>query len=256
MSKNELPLNQTQKVWENIVKEGKRINLELDLEVYRKLLNIIYEGEFYYWILDIPSAKVEYASPNVYDILGYTQDEFTLDLFFQIIHPNDVSFFLNFETKVGEFFNSLDAKRVFNYKVRYDFRLRKKNGDYLQILHQVITIQTTENGGVLKTLGIHSDISHLKTQRNPELSFIGLNGEPSFINVEVTTVFPPTKGLLTKQEKVILKLLVEGKQSAEIAQILSVSKHTILNHRRNILTKTASSTTAELIAKSMKEGWV
>jgi len=257
MSKKVLPpLNQAKKVWENIVKEGKEINLDIDLAVYSKLLNIMYEGDFYYWILDIPSTTVEFVSQDIFNILGYTQEEFTSSLFFQIIHPDDVPYFLNFETKVGEFFNSLDVSRIFNYKVRYDFRLRKKNGDYVQILHQVITIKTTENGGVLKTLGIHTDISHLKTQSNPVLSFIGLDGEPSFLNVDVSTVFPLTKGLLTNKEKEILKLLIEGKQSIEISNILSLSKHTILNHRRNILAKTASSTTAELIAKTIQEGWV
>src|ERR1035437_4372752 len=201
MSKKVLPpLNHAQKAWEtiirgNIISDGKAINLDLDLAIYRKMLNIKSEGDFYYWILCVPNTTLEFISPDVVNVLGYTQEEFTSSLFFQIIHPDDAPYFVNFESKVGEFFNSLDLTRIFNYKVQYDFRLRKKNGDYVHILHQVTTIKTSENGGCLKSLGVHTDISHLKTQSTPVLSFIGLEGEPSYINVDVSMVFPLTRGL-------------------------------------------------------------
>ncbi len=42
------------------------------------------------------------------------------------------------------------------------------------------------------------------------------------------------KALLTPTEKVILKLISEGKTSAEISTVLFVSPHTVENHRGNI----------------------
>ena len=97
---------------------GSLENLELDLETYKKILNIVHVGKFYYWILDVSTATVAFTSPEIANVLGYTPEEFTMSLFFQIIHPDDVSYFINFENKVVEFFYSLDIDRIFKYKVR------------------------------------------------------------------------------------------------------------------------------------------
>jgi len=256
MAKKLLPFDKVQQIWERDIRVGKEINLELDLEAYKKIINILHVGEFYYWVLDIPSAEITFTSQNVTNVLGCAPEEFTTSLFFQSIHPDDVTYFLNFENKVAEFFFSLDPVRIFKYKVRSDFRIRKKNGDYIRILHQVITMQTTENGGIVKSFGIHTDISELKFDGTPSLSIIGMDGEPSYLNIEVEKMFEPTKSLLTEREKEVLFHIINGKHSDEIAQTLGLSKYTVINHRRNILAKTETSNTAELIIKTIKEGWV
>lgn len=256
MAKKVLPFDQVQQIWERDIRVGKEINIELDLEIYKKIVNIVQVGEFYYWILDIPSAEITMTSSNILNVLGYQPEEFTTSLFFQSIHPDDVTYFLNFESKIAEFFFSLDTVRIFKYKVRSDFRLRKKNGDYIRILHQVITIQTTENGGITKSFGIHTDITELKPEGIPTLSIIGMDGEPSYLNIEVEEVFKPSKSLLSDREKEVLFHIIHGKRSSEIAEILGLSKHTVLNHRRNILAKTGTKSTAELTVKTIQEGWV
>ena len=256
MSKKILPYKQIQKVWENIIKDGKEIDLELEIEIHKRLINLIHVGQFYYFILEVPISTFVFVSENIKEILGYTSEEFTLEFCIQHMHPDDFHKVLNFEQKIGEFFNELTLDNIFKYKVRYDFRIKNSHGDYVRILHQVVTIQTTEDGGVNKTLGIHTDISHIKTEGIPTLSFIGMEGEPSYINVAVEDRFEPSKELLSKREKEILFHIVDGKHSAEIATILFLSIHTIQNHRRNILAKTNTASTAELIVKSINEGWV
>ena len=52
---------------------------------------------------------------------------------------------------------------------------------------------------------------------------------------------------LSKREKEIIRLIVQGKTSKEIAQALFISKNTVDTHRRNILDKTGLKSTAELI---------
>jgi DNA-binding CsgD family transcriptional regulator len=256
MAKKLLPFTQVQQIWERDIRVGKEINLELDLETYKKIINILHVGAFYYWVLDVPSAEITFISPNIINVLGYTPEEFTTSMFFQSIHPDDVTYFLNFENKISEFFFSLDPVRIFKYKVRSDFRIRKKSGDYIRILHQVITLQTTENAGITKSFGIHTDISELKLDGTPSLSIIGMDGEPSYLNIEVEKIFKPTKSLLTEREKEVLSHIINGKNSGEIAQLLGLSKHTILNHRHNILAKTETANTTELIIKTIKEGWI
>lgn len=43
--------------------------------------------------------------------------------------------------------------------------------------------------------------------------------------------------LLSRREKDIIKLIVEGKSSCDISEILFLSKHTVNNHRKNIIRK-------------------
>ena len=256
MSETLLPLVQAQKAWQAAIKAGKEVNMNNDLETYRKLLNIVSVGPFYYYIFDLENASILFVSPGITEVLGYSPEQFTPEFFFEIIHPDDAQSFLKFGEKSLEFFKSIAPEDIFRYKVRFDFRLQKSTGEYIRVLQQVVTLQTTETGGINKTLGIHTDISHIKTEGNPVLSFVGMEGKPSYLNVELSAAFSPTTELLTPREKEILYYIVHGKHSIEIADILFLSIHTVLNHRRNILTKTNTETTAELIVKSVKEGWV
>ena len=53
--------------------------------------------------------------------------------------------------------------------------------------------------------------------------------------------------LLSQREKEILQYLVDGKTSAEISDLLCISKNTVDTHRRNILEKTGLKSTSQLI---------
>ena len=256
MAKKVLPFVQAQRLWENVIRDGKEISLELELEIHKKILNIIHFGEFYYWIFDLQISKFTFVSESIRNVLGYAPEEFASEFYISQIHPDDLPYFINFENKAVEFFNLLIADNIFNYKVSYDVRLRKKDGEYIRILQQTVTLETTEKGGVNKSLGIHTDITEIKPEGIPSLSIIGMNGEPSYLNIEVEKVFMPSKSLLSDREKEILFHIIHGKHSTEIAEILGLSKHTVLNHRRNILAKTETKSSADLIVKTIKEGWV
>ena len=252
-----LPFKQAKNIWEGVIRNGKEIKLELELDIHKRLLNIIHVGRFYYYIFDIQNMTLPFVSESITDILGYTPEEFTPEFFFtQVIHADDAQYYVNFENKVAEFFRVLTVDTIFKYKVQYDFRVRKKTGEYIRVMQQVVTLETTETGGINKSLGIHTDISEIKSEGTPSLSIIGMEGEPSYLNIEVEKVFVPTKSLLSDREKEVLFHIIHGKHNAEIAEMLSLSKHTVLNHRRNILAKTATSSTADLIVKTIREGWV
>ncbi|MEI8084807.1 MAG: LuxR C-terminal-related transcriptional regulator [Paludibacter sp.] len=257
MAKKVLPFDQAQNIWEGIIREGKEIRLELDLEIHKRMLNLIHIGPFYYYIFDIQTSCLSFVSTSVYEVLGYTLEEFTLSFFFSnVIHPDDVQYYVNFENKVVQFFSTLTVENIFKYKVQYEFRVRKKSGEYIRVLQQVVTLETTPEGGVNKSLGIHTDISDIKSDGTPSLSIIGMDGEPSYLNIEVENVFVPTKSLLSDREKEVLFHIIHGKHSNEISEMMGLSKHTVLNHRRKILAKTNASSTSELVLKTIQEGWV
>lgn len=61
---------------------------------------------------------------------------------------------------------------------------------------------------------------------------------------------------LSEREKEVLKLIIEGNTSNEIAEILFISKSTVDTHRRNIQDKTGTKTAAELAAYAVGTGLI
>ena len=158
------------------------------------------------------------------------------------------------------FFNGLPPAEVMSYKVSYDYRSRCSDGSYKWILMQTITIQSNDDGPVIRVLGVHADITHLKTDNTGSgLSFIGLRGAPSYHNVSVNEATMPavsSRNVFSRREREVLKLVLEGKSSAGIAALLNVSIHTINTHRKNIFFKSNCRSLAELGAKVIREGWL
>jgi len=251
-----IQLSEVKKIWQKISKFSSQEQKDVGLEIQQKLLNLFHPGEFYYYILHVPSANIELVSDTMADILGYEPEEFTVELLLGAMHPDDLPYFLQFEQKVQEFFSQLPAEKVLKYKVSYDFRIKRKQGNYLRLFHQVATIQINEEGGVNRVIGIHTDITSLKTENGSSLSFIGLDGEESYKNV-LTVKTPvadnPEILNLSKREKQILTCILQGKTSMEIADSLFISKFTVDTHRRNILAKTDCRNTNELALKCLRD---
>jgi two-component system, NarL family, nitrate/nitrite response regulator NarL len=61
---------------------------------------------------------------------------------------------------------------------------------------------------------------------------------------------------LAKREKEILILILKENSSADIAEILNLSIHTIDTHRKNILRKTKSNSIVALIKYAIREGLI
>lgn len=215
-------------------------------------------GKSYFFLSDIKDVKLNNFSKGTIEVLGYEPAEMSMEKMLSLVHPIDLPVVIANESKVREFFNELPVEKIFKYKIRYDYRLKHKNGHYVRVLQQMITIETDEKGAIVKTMGIHSDITDLKKEGLPVLSFIGLDGEPTFENVQVENKFSFLKPeeRFSPREKDILNKLIQGKTSEEIAKELFISKETVNTHRRNMLSKCDVKNTLELVNKSIKYGWV
>jgi DNA-binding CsgD family transcriptional regulator len=245
------------KYWKTVVKTDSEYSQELErqLEFHKRLLNIFQVGRSYYILFNIFQAQLEVVSESAKDVLGYDPEEFTIMFLMDKIHPDDMPYFLNFEYRVTEFFKSLAFDKVKNYKVQYDFRIKAKNEKYIRILHQAVQIDYDETN-YYRTFSVHTDISHIKRNGTPCFSIIGLDGEPSYHNIQDEEVFAMSYDLFTKREREILKCIVEGKRSKEIAGELQISLHTVNTHRKNILAKAGCKSPVDLVTKALNQGWV
>lgn len=253
---NEL-FREVKEQWKIIAQEAIPPAPELKLAFYKKMLSLFQVGEFYYFTFLPGNYQIEYVSPNISSVLGYSSMEFNIDMMMQIIHPDDLPGFIEFEKKVVEFKTHLNPDKIMKYKSQYNYRIRKKDGKYIPILQQSTTIQTNENGAALRNFIIHTNISTLRPSPEMSLSFIGMEDEPSYYNVlGGKKKLKSARPLFTKREKEILILLSERKTSNEIAEQLFISSETVNTHRKNIHSKANTHTVLELIVKSMEEGWI
>lgn len=244
------------KIWTEVSGTNEVENLASSIDLHKKLLNIFQAGDYYYFIFNIRQGNFEFVSPEIGKILGLDPKTITAREHLANMHPEDMPYFLNFENKGLEFFRSIPVEKIPKYKIRYDFRLSKPDGTYIRLLHQMVFIQHDKDGNLLRSLGVHTDITDLKPSGRPMLSFIGLEGEPSFVNVAVEEKFKPVKSLLSDRETDVLLLLSNGLSSQQIADRLNISIHTVNTHRKNILRKTDSESTYETISKSIAAGWI
>jgi len=247
---------EAQKVWDPITRDVLVDNKDFDFVVQQKMLDIFHVGHYYYYVFDIKNLEFKYLSATVEQVLGFPHDQVSVQFLMSLIHPDDHSIFLNHEATVIDFAKSLPNDKLPKYKMSYDYRLRTASGQYKRILQQVISLKYDQHNNLLYTFGIHTDISHLKKNNESILSFIGLDGEPSYIDVKVRERYKPTGELFTPREKEILLRILKGEQSQEIADKLFISKHTVNTHRKNILAKTNTKNTIELAIKIVTEGLI
>ena len=243
-------------LWKEFSKVDEGNNLDFQLDVYKKLLRFFQAGDYFYVIFNFNLINLEYVSPNIEKVLGYPADTFTIDKLLNNIHPDDQIWFSNFEKETAIFLKQLTSEELFDYKIQYDLRICNSKGTYQRLLFQVITIQLYADGGIQRTLSLFTDITHLKENGAPTLSFVNINGGASFINVLPGKKLIPFKDVLTKREKEVLELIIQGKQNKEIASILFISKQTVDKHRKNMILKTNSKNSGELIGTALKNGWI
>lgn len=239
-------------VWRNYAQDENSLEqLQLELELQKKLLNYFQIGEFYYYIFNI-STQQFVISPSVEKVLGYKVEELASTEFaMKIIHPEDLPHFVNNENKVLQFFGDLPKEKVMNYKSQCDYRFQKKNGEWIRILHQGIVCAQYPDGTPSAFLGIHTNITHIKPNGTPVLSFIGLEGEPSYVDVKINEPLIKYKQILSDRERETLSLLAKGKSYQQVADSLFLSIETVRTHIRNIYRKLNVNSKVEAINKAL-----
>lgn len=243
-------------VWNDVSKDAVPSNFSEKILLHNKLLNFFHVGDYYYYIFNMSSISIEFVQDQMTTILGYTKEDFTVENIFSKIHPDDVAHFVNFENTASDFLSKLPINKLQKYKIRYDFRIKKANGEYIRVLQQSIAIEHSDDGAVLRSLGMHTDITHLKKENKSSLCFIGIDGEPSYYDVMIKNLVYEPSNVFTIREKEILNCIANGYKSREISELLGIEKNTVDTHRKNILKKANCKSFLELVTKSIKMGWI
>lgn len=216
--------------------------------------SIISTGPFYFYIIDFFDMSLSHVSPAIAEIHGFDPVTVSFNDILGAIHPEDFDFVTKAEALSTDFFyNKVGYEKMLNYKTSYSFRFRLKNGEYALFNHQSLMLSLDDNGGLGKSLNIHTRIDHLSNLNTNKISFIGLNGESSFMNLSPDEENQDIKEF-SKREIDIIKLISDGLSNAEIAENLFISALTVKKHRNNILAKSDSKNTAQLVKNCIIQG--
>lgn len=218
------------------------------------------------FLLDFATRKYLYVENTCFDVLGYTAEYFLetgLDWFSSRWHRADFDvlntkvFFDNFS-----FLKKLPLVDYDKYIISYNYRFKNPNDEYIIILQRFSYIPgetSTEPAGIV---GVAFDITHFKNDTTIVHTIERVENTPGgninkliFKKVH-PVVEDPVQQILSKREKEILSLLAMGFSSKQIAFALKLSINTVNNHRKNMLYKTNSRSSSELMKYAVKHGFV
>ncbi len=221
-------------------------------------LNTIHQqNSFATFVLDYRKRNYPLLTKNIIQVCSHSHEAFKeggSEIWLNMMHEKDRSIFNKevFKSIIG-FFSSIAPEDHPNYRVSYSLRIKDIEGSYQHVLQQSSYIKSDTTGKPLLNFGTVCNISPFKSDQKITLCIERLNETGKFETVLSNFYFPEEKeGVLTKREIEILKWIVEGLQSSEIANKLHVATHTVHTHRKNLMAKTNAKNIAELIKYAIK----
>ncbi len=206
--------------------------------------------------VDTYKGVYDYASEGFTDLFGIDPERLRNiseqgDIIEELIHPDDRTRIVDLQIRHAKFIYSLPPEERNDYRTIYQARMRGASGRYISIVSRQQVIETDRNGKAWIVMGI-MDLAPDQTSSDKV--------KCSILNLRTGQFFNPyaksMEWALTDRESEVLSLMGQGYLSKEIAARLGVSKFTIDNHRKNILTKLEADNAIEAINTARAAGLI
>lgn len=257
-------INQMHQVWNDVKVQDKSAAGLQKINFDEIISSIFTTGPFYFYVIDFSNMSVSHLSSGFEDIHGIKCSQIkNINDLLDLNHPDDMDFIFKAEAKAIDFIiKRIGLEKFTSYKGSYNFRIKTIDGTYRLFNHQALALLVDENYKLIKSLNIHTNISHLTEKNNYKFSLIGLAGEISYLNMDVFNSSVDelqssiSDKIFTKRELEIIKLLAKGYSTKKISETLFISPLTVETHRKNILQKSGCENSVVLISRGITEGWI
>jgi len=205
------------------------------------------------YVMSYPNEVTISYQKGLQDLLGYSTEEFTMDLLLNYFHPDQyemIQRIIKGAINYGITQHTNNGPDTWLYLI---FKARKKDGTYIPLLRQTSIYERDSNGRMISSFSILSDLTGMNSAEKVEWKLKGPHVDEEKFRQFIYKAFSE---LFTAREQSLLKLLDEGKNSQQIAKALSISKNTVDTHRRNMRMKARSTNTTELLDFSRKNGLI
>jgi DNA-binding CsgD family transcriptional regulator len=211
------------------------------------------------FFLDLISHRYTHMDDSCKDLVGYSSKYLIdggVDSWVDMWSPVQVDIYCNkLLPVIGKYLAEIDPKRAQNYVFTTSYSVRSQQGDIRIILERVVYLYHPMSPSPVAIAGFGSDITHFaeadKTIQT--LEDWSRQGESRLIFKNVL-FHHSEKAALSKKELEILKWITDGYSSKQVADKLKISRHTVNNHRKNMLEKTGCSNSLELVKYAIAKG--
>lgn len=189
---------------------------------------------------DYRDLSLAFFTENVSDFTGFDISflkEKGIDGVLAMIHPDDRPEVLHFQKIVLDTFHSLSEEEKKTFEWTYTVRfVHQYTGEVKWYYARVRPYHIDDNGNIVFDLHI---IIHLNTAPKTQsydwgFSYTSCTGKKVFVSKNDPK---PKEVNLTKKEKEVALMMMEGLSSEEIADRLFISINTVYTHRKNIWKK-------------------
>lgn len=220
-------------------------------------------GRFFWFIADTRIGVATAAGGMLESMLPVAMKDFIHHpptILFQQIHPEDAPKMFAFSEYWTRFFTGLPMDRRKQVSPSIYIRLMSKEGSYKWMMVQYCENIFNQEDLLVYGFTLVTDISHIKTDGPAMMSILDLQDQSCrlFFCSEHHTIEDVTSTMpkITPRELEVLKLLIAGQSSKQIAALLHTAVKTIDNHRQRMLKKTNTKSTGELVAYAITLGYV
>ena len=219
-------------------------------------------GRFFWFIVDLQNWKHVCGGGEIETMTPLKRSDFfggELQKLHAITHPDDLQHVMAFSRFWVQYFLSLPEHRRPWVNMSEYFRIQNAQHKYNWVMVQYSDgILDNKNQFAYGTVFV-TDIAHLKKDGKPMLSILDLsngNCQQFFCTQQQELIASNPLFAPTARQKQILNYLAIGYSSKQIACELNLSIRTVDNHRQNMLRKTGSKSTGELLTKSIMNGYL
>ncbi len=207
-------------------------------------------------LIDYSQHSYLYHSSNITqlaldtDLMYQYGTTYTFSLFqkdhYEIMHRD---IFPSVFKLLGEYSQKKNSQDL---RISYCNKMLTPSGEYKWFMHYISILSTYEDNAVIG-LKYMVNIDAFKKDTAIDLHAYLKNAD----HTETTLIkksIAPYKNNLSEREKQIMQLLTQGKTSKQIAHELGISPNTVNNHRKNMLFKTKSANSIELVSSTVSNG--
>ncbi|MFN8306599.1 MAG: helix-turn-helix transcriptional regulator [Ferruginibacter sp.] len=236
------------------------------VEIFATAIDHIKKMAFstYFWfIADTVKWVIHASGGSLEKMMPIRESEFTgypPDILFKNIHPEHVTSMFAFSNYWVSYFSALPDERKPYVKASMYLRMLNAKNNYNWFMIQYADNLIDDTGKIIYGLTVVTDISHIKREGDAMMSILDTYDDScqQFLcfdgkSVHGNQVILPA---LSKREIEVLYYLAAGHSSKQIAAELNIALKTIDNHRQNMLRKTNTKSTGELVAFGINMGYI
>jgi DNA-binding CsgD family transcriptional regulator len=216
-------------------------------------------------LYDLYQSKYVFLTSSFKFLLGYRPEE-ALDqgpeYFYRRMPADDLEMVLDTVTRTLRFLYGLAPQERKDYKLGFDFRIRRADDRTIRLLQQVVVLELDARGNVWLVLAVNDLVPDLEAPLRRNLRNLRNGQSYLFVSDPKEEGLSPGPGgrgerrqpELTKREIEVLGLVAVGLASREIADRLYISAATVNNHRQRILEKMGARNSSEAVRYASRLG--